>query len=211
MYLIRLLIVGETGVGKTSLLVRFHENNFIFAQKATIGVDYKAKEIQIDSETVKLQIWDTAGQERFRSMTSAFYSRAQGIAITFDVGLRYSFEALPSWIKEINEIAPRGCVLVLCANKIDLSPELWQTKREEYVAFSEEVGIPVIECSASSGLNVQEIFVELGRQVLHSHRSELTQVRDDLDGPSGKSVILADFAERERRRRRERSSCCSKS
>lgn len=104
MYLIRLLIVGETGVGKTSLLVRFHENNFIYAQKATIGVDYKAKEIDIDKETVKLQIWDTAGQERFRSMTAAFYSRAQGIAITFDVGLRCSFEALPSWIKEIHEV-----------------------------------------------------------------------------------------------------------
>lgn len=105
MYLIRLLIVGETGVGKTSLLVRFHENNFIFAQKATIGVDYKAKEIEIDKEVVKLQIWDTAGQERFRSMTAAFYSRAQGIVITFDVGLRCSFDALSSWIREIHEVS----------------------------------------------------------------------------------------------------------
>lgn len=121
MYLIRLLIVGETGVGKTSLLVRFHENNFIFAQKATIGVDYKAKEIQIDSETVKLQIWDTAGQERFRSMTAAFYSRAQGIAITFDVGLRYSFEALPSWIKEINEVSFHPLPLSLCMSELSLT------------------------------------------------------------------------------------------
>jgi Ras-related protein Rab-35 len=77
MYLVRVIIVGDTGVGKTSLLVRFHENNFSSLQKTTIGVDYKAKEIIIDGEAVKLQIWDTAGQERFRSMTAAFYNRAQ--------------------------------------------------------------------------------------------------------------------------------------
>ena len=77
MYLVRVIIVGDTGVGKTSLLVRFHENNFSLAQKTTIGVDYKAKEISIEGEIVKLQIWDTAGQERFRSMTAAFYNRAQ--------------------------------------------------------------------------------------------------------------------------------------
>jgi small GTP-binding protein len=77
MYLVRVIIVGDTGVGKTSLLVRFHENNFSLTQKTTIGVDYKAKEINIEGEIVKLQIWDTAGQERFRSMTAAFYNRAQ--------------------------------------------------------------------------------------------------------------------------------------
>ena len=77
MYLVRVIIVGDSGVGQTSLLVRLHENNFSFAQKTTIGVDYKAKEMSIEGETVKLQIWDTAGQERFRSMTAAFYNRAQ--------------------------------------------------------------------------------------------------------------------------------------
>eukprot|EP01031_Cornospumella_fuschlensis_P031960 gene31960-38643_t len=208
MYLIRLLIVGETGVGKTSLLVRFHENNFIFAQKATIGVDYKAKEIEIDKEVVKLQIWDTAGQERFRSMTAAFYSRAQGIVITFDVGLRCSFEALGSWIREIHEIAPSRCVLILCANKVDLPPELWQVKREEYLTYSEQAGIPIMECSASSGQNVQEMFVELGRHVLQGNREDLTQVRDEQDGNNGKSIILSDFADRERRRKTSKKGCC---
>lgn len=95
---------------------------------------------------------------------------------------------------------------MLCANKVDLAPELWQIKREEYQQFADKMGVMVIECSASTGQNVQEIFVELGRQVLQTHRAELPQVRDDQDGASGRSVILADFAER--RRRKERGACC---
>ncbi len=124
MFLIRLLIVGETGVGKTSLLVRFNEDHFIIDQKTTIGVDYKAKEILIDQERVKLQvsqqnpaiyphftdvcvsqIWDTAGQERFRSMTSAFYNKAQGVVITFDVTQRDSFTSLPNWIRDVRSVS----------------------------------------------------------------------------------------------------------
>ena len=128
MYLVRLLIVGETGVGKTSLLVRFNEDNFISDQKTTIGVDYKAKEVQIDDETVKLQvriiflpispsnlfvkIWDTAGQERFRSMTSAFYSKAQGVVVTFDVTERDTFLALPSWIRDVRMVSMNTYALI---------------------------------------------------------------------------------------------------
>lgn len=122
-YIIRLIIVGETGVGKTSLLIRFNEDNFILDQKTTIGVDYKAKEVKIGEDSVKLQvilsnmwsiffigckkIWDTAGQERFRSMTSAFYGKAQGVVVTFDVGQRDSFVALDSWLRDIKQVFPK--------------------------------------------------------------------------------------------------------
>lgn len=91
---------------------------------------------------------------------------------------------------------------------MDLPPELWQVKKEEYVTFSEQAGIPIMECSASSGQNVQEMFVELGRQVLLSSREDLTQVRDEQDGSNGKSIILADFADRERRRKSSKKGCC---
>lgn len=133
MYLIRLLIVGDTGVGKTSLLIRFHEDQFIVHQKTTIGisvhlwygvwlfvcsgVDYKAKEVKIENEMVKLQvylilknqnqflqIWDTAGQERFRSMTSAFYNKAHGIILVFDVSQEESFRSLNTWIRDIRRV-----------------------------------------------------------------------------------------------------------
>eukprot|EP01035_Chromulina_nebulosa_P018893 gene18893-24689_t len=116
MYLIRILIIGDTSVGKTSLLVRFNENNYIPNQKTTIGVDYKAKEIVIDNENIKLQIWDTAGQERFRSMTAAFYNRAQGIVLTFDVSQRSSFTNLKTWINDIHSVSSSLLPIVLFFN-----------------------------------------------------------------------------------------------
>ena len=87
------------------MLVRFNEDNFVVNQKTTIGVDYKAKEIQIGDEQIKLQIWDTAGQERFRSMTAAFYNRAQGVIITFDVTQRSSFLHLQNWVRDVHQVS----------------------------------------------------------------------------------------------------------
>lgn len=250
MYMIRLLVVGDTGVGKTSLLMRFHEDTFVYAQKATIGVDYKAKEVNINGELVKLQIWDTAGQERFRSVNAAFYNRAHGAVITFDVGQRSSFEALTSWIKEIREVrlflrfllllavllltcihlcaanppprscllssiacqktAPESCVMMLCANKVDLPVEKREVKREEYMKFAEAMGLDIMECSASTGQNVNAMFEELGRQVLGGDRTHLTQLREEVSGHNDKSIILAEFTDRQRRQKKERP-CCSRS
>lgn len=201
MFLIRVLIIGETGVGKTSLLVRFNEGTFTLNQKTTIGVDYKAKELIIkhtvttnaetlsnadakENETddrVKLQIWDTAGQERFRSMTSAFYSKAQGVVLTFDVCQRDSFLSLPSWIKDIRRDAPAGCIIVLCANKVDFEESIWLVKREEFTAFAKQHNFPLFEASGKSGVNVQEMFAELGRVILVEHRAELQEITNGLD------------------------------
>ena len=157
MYLVRVIIVGDTGVGKTSLLVRFHENNFSLAQKTTIGVDYKAKEINIEGEIVKLQIWDTAGQERFRSMTAAFYNRAQGVIVAFDVTNPESFLSLGTWINDVKRDAPPGCFIVLCANKTELPVSSWKVSREEFTRFSEDNGLIIFETSASTGQNVNEV------------------------------------------------------
>eukprot|EP01040_Poterioochromonas_malhamensis_P010821 gene10823-11795_t len=209
MYLIRLIIVGETGVGKTSLLIRFNEDNFILDQKTTIGVDYKAKEISIGEDSVKLQIWDTAGQERFRAMTSAFYSKAQGVVVTFDVSQRDSFTALENWLRDIKQLAPPHCSILLCANKVDLAPDLWRVRKEEYESYAREIGVPLFECSASSGLNVNPMFTELAKQILLSHRSELTKVDSDATGQTGGSIILAEFAERQRKEKKQKSCCKS--
>ena len=174
MYLVRLLVVGDTSVGKTSLLMRFNEGHFLLTQKTTIGVDYKAKEIMIDSDNVKLQIWDTAGQERFRSMTSAFYSRAQGVIVTFDVTQYSSFMALETWVNDVKQNAPAGCTIILCANKTDIPMEKWQVRKEEFMLFAHEHKYTLFEASASSGLNVNEMFTEIGRQVLSKNKNELS-------------------------------------
>ena len=158
MYLIRLLVIGDTGVGKTSLLLRFYDETFSATTKSTIGVDYKAKEVIIGSETVKLQIWDTAGQERFRSMTAAFFGKAQGAVVVFDVSDLDSFEHLTQWIEDIHKSAPADCSIVICANKVDLPPDRWQVSREMFENYSQSSGYPLIETSASNGKNINEVF-----------------------------------------------------
>ena len=186
MYLVRVIIVGDTGVGKTSLLVRFHENNFSLAQKTTIGVDYKAKEINIEGEIVKLQIWDTAGQERFRSMTAAFYNRAQGVIVAFDVTNPESFLSLGTWINDVKRDAPPGCFIVLCANKTELPVTSWKVSREEFTKFSEDNNLIIFETSAATGQNVNEMFMELGKEVVRKIRAELSKQTSNAEDDSVK-------------------------
>ena len=202
-YLIRLLIVGETGVGKTSLLTRFNEGTYAPNQKTTIGVDYKAKEIDIDGDSVKLQIWDTAGQERFRSMTSAFYNKAQGVVLAFDVGQRDTFLALAGWIRDVRRDAPPGCVLILCANKIDLEVEQWKVRREDFELFAKEHDFVVFEASGKTGHNVQELFLELGRQILAKSRADLAEITDET---RGESIVLFNLPPSERKKHSKH--CC---
>jgi len=205
MYLVRLLIIGDSGVGKTSLLVRFNEDTFAQTQKTTIGVDYKAKEVVIKrnattgaegegegdggEDHVKLQIWDTAGQERFRSMTSAFYNKALGVVLTFDVSHRDSFLALPSWISDIRRDASPSCIIVLCANKVDLDESKWQVRREEYAALANQHGFALFEASGKSGQGVQRVFLELGRLIVDKNRGELQEVGGSGSPTSGPIVL----------------------
>lgn len=203
MFLIRLLIVGDSGAGKTSILVRFNENTFNpKSSKTTIGVDYKAKEMIIDGENVKLQIWDTAGQERFRSMTSAFYNKAQGVVLTFDVSQEQSYQSLDTWVRDIRQYSPPGVVIILCANKADLPIEKWAVSREEIKVYASERGLVSFECSASSGLNVTEIFNELGREVLKNSKNVLQKV-DEPTSDKGENLVLFDSPTN-----KEKKGCC---
>ena len=194
------------GVGKTSLLVRFHENNFSNNQKTTIGVDYKAKEITIDGEAVKLQIWDTAGQERFRSMTAAFYNRAQGVIVAFDVSNAESFQSLSTWINDVRRDAPPGCLIILCANKADLPLDSWKVSRQEFMTFASDNSLKLFEASASNGLNVNEMFYELGKQVVAKFRVDLNlQTRENQ---SKQNVLLVSEGNNKAPGNSKASSCC---
>eukprot|EP00605_Chrysophyceae_sp_TOSAG23-4_P001242 GSChrysophyteH1.ASY1.ANO1.1353.1 assembled CDS len=208
-YMMRVLIVGSTDVGKTSLLMRFNDDKFVTNQRTTIGVDYKAKEIDIGTDRVKIQIWDTAGQERFRSMTAAFYYKAQGVILAFDVMQRESFEALSQWLEDIHRDVPEGCCIILCANKVDHEESRWDVKREEFNEFAETQGLSIVETSSKDGTNVNRIFQELGSLILDTGRDNLPHVRTEsedqytvmTDGGS----VLADMA---MKKRKKPSGCC---
>lgn len=121
-YLVKLLLIGDSGVGKSCLLLRFSDDSFTTSFITTIGIDFKIRTIELDGKRVKLQIWDTAGQERFRTITTAYYRGAMGILLVYDVTDKATFENIRNWIKNIELHASNNVNKMLIGNKADMDP-----------------------------------------------------------------------------------------
>jgi len=161
--LFRILLIGDTAVGKSALLVRFTDNLFQDTFIATIGIDFKSKIVNIEGKRIKIQIWDTAGQERFRTITTAYYRTAQGILLTYDVSNTSSFESLGHWAEQIEIHASENVVRFLVGNKCDLKAAV---QAKEVQGLSKKLEIPVFETSAKTGKGVNEMFEALARELL---------------------------------------------
>jgi Ras-related protein Rab-1A len=159
-YLFKLLLIGDSGVGKSSLLTRFTESVFSDSYMSTIGVDFKIQTLMIDDKIVKLQIWDTAGQERFRTITSSYYRGAHGICIVYDTTDVNSFNNINIWLKEINNHCSEKVCIMLIGNKIDLKEER-QVSTEEGKDFADRYNMKFIETSSKTNINVEKMFIDL--------------------------------------------------
>jgi Ras-related protein Rab-2A len=182
-YLFRVLIVGDTGVGKSCFLLRFTENRFKDQHNVTIGVEFGAKTLSIEGHLVKLQIWDTAGQESFRSITRSFYRKADGVLLMYDVTDALSFANCTSWVQEIQENVPeQGNVLYLVGNQVDAEDR--QVTLEEAQALVQSCGLSGCkETSAKTGYNVDTVFQEFGKIMLDrliSHRGSVKSEQSTL-------------------------------
>jgi len=163
-YFFKILLIGDSGVGKSCLLLRFADDSWTDTHISTIGVDFKIKTLKIDDKTIKLQIWDTAGQERFRTITSSYYRGAQGIILVYDCTDQESFNNVKQWMGEIDRYACENVNKLLVGNKTDLVNEKvvdTATARQ----FAESMGIPFIETSAKSATNVESCFVSMARDI----------------------------------------------
>lgn len=183
---VRVLMIGDSGVGKTSLVLRYDDNTFSHKFVTTIGVDYRDKMVSIDGQTVKLQIWDTAGQERFRSLTANFFSRADGIILTFDVTDRTSFEHVRKWMDEIQANAPNDVNVVLCGSKCDVEPAARQISSDEGKQLAESFGVPYFEASAKKNICVEPMFISLATTI--AKRKEEPGVAETVHVSRGPSV-----------------------
>nr|XP_043610986.1 ras-related protein RABC2a-like [Erigeron canadensis] len=164
----KILLIGDSGVGKSSLLVSFISDDDSFQHLApTIGVDFKIKQLTVGGKRLKLTIWDTAGQERFRTLTSSYYRGAQGIILVYDVTRRETFTNLSDiWAKEIDLYSTnQDCVKMLVGNKVDKDTERF-VSREEGIALAKELNCLFLECSARTRENVQQCFEELALKIM---------------------------------------------
>uniref|UniRef100_A0A9J7X5N3 Ras-related protein Rab-35 n=1 Tax=Cyprinus carpio carpio TaxID=630221 RepID=A0A9J7X5N3_CYPCA len=154
-YLFKLLIIGDSGVGKSSLLLRFADNTFSGSYITTIGVDFKIRTVEINGEKVKLQIWDTAGQERFRTITSTYYRGTHGVIVVYDVSSAESFVNVKRWLHEINQNCDDVC-RILVGNKND-DPASKVVETNDAQKFAEQMGIRLFETSAKENINVEDL------------------------------------------------------
>jgi len=173
-FLFKILLIGDSGVGKSCLLLRFADDTYTESYISTIGVDFKIRTIEHKGKVVKLQIWDTAGQERFRTITSSYYRGAHGIIVVYDVTDQVSFNNTKQWLQEIDRYACENVNKMLVGNKADLTTKKvvdYNTAKE----FADSLGFPFLETSAKNSSNVELAFVQMVTQIMARSENQQQQ------------------------------------
>eukprot|EP00105_Crassostrea_gigas_P022091 XP_011441471.1 PREDICTED: ras-related protein Rab-26 isoform X7 [Crassostrea gigas] len=159
------MLIGDSGVGKTCLLVRFKDGAFLSGSFiSTVGIDFRNKVVDVEGTKVKLQIWDTAGQERFRSITRAYYRDANALLLLYDVSNKASFDNIRAWLGEINEYAQEDVVIMLLGNKADMTSER-VIRTEDGERLANEYNVAFMETSAKTGMNVDLAFMAVAKDL----------------------------------------------
>eukprot|EP00274_Cyanoptyche_gloeocystis_P007811 CAMPEP_0196653952 /NCGR_PEP_ID=MMETSP1086-20130531/3626_1 /TAXON_ID=77921 /ORGANISM="Cyanoptyche gloeocystis , Strain SAG4.97" /LENGTH=215 /DNA_ID=CAMNT_0041985419 /DNA_START=92 /DNA_END=739 /DNA_ORIENTATION=- len=183
-YLFIVVTLGDSNVGKTSLLLRFADDSFVDNYVSTIGVDFKNRTIELDGKTVKLQIWDTAGQERFRIISNTYYRLAQGIVVSYDTTNKESFDNVKTWLKRIDKHSRGDVNKILVGTKCDLT-NARQVDYNVAKEFADSLKIPFIETSAKTAYHVDETFVTLAQAIKKRMESAADNADEGQEGFGG--------------------------
>jgi len=175
---LKIVVVGDSGVGKTNLIKRFISNEFSENFKATIGVEFMSKTYRINKHLFKVEIWDTAGQERYKSITAVYYKGAKGALVVYDITDKNTFDNIDKWMLEIKDKTSKDIKLMIIGNKIDLKDER-EVKNEEAMKKAESLRIPLMEASALDSTNVKEAFCDLLKEIYKD-------MKDNLNNPENK-------------------------
>ncbi|XP_064950551.1 ras-related protein RIC2-like [Musa acuminata AAA Group] len=206
-YLFKLVLIGDSGVGKSNLLSRFTRNEFNLESKSTIGVEFAIRSITVDGKILKAQIWDTAGQERYRAITSAYYWGAVGALLVYDVIRHTTFENVSRWLRELRDHTDPNIIVMLIGNKSDLC-HLVAVPTEDGKAYAVRESLYFMETSALEATNVDNAFAEVLTQIYHIVSRKAVEAGDDAASsapPStGERINVKDDASTMRK-----LSCCS--
>ncbi|XP_009802845.1 ras-related protein Rab11D [Nicotiana sylvestris] len=165
-YVFKVVLIGDSAVGKSQILARFARNEFSLDSKATIGVEFQTRTLVIQHKSVKAQIWDTAGQERYRAVTSAYYRGAVGAMLVYDITKRQTFDHIPRWLEELRAHADRNIVIMLIGNKTDLEDQR-AVPTEDAKEFAQKEGLFFLETSAMEATNVEDAFLTVLTEIFN--------------------------------------------
>jgi len=209
-YLFKYIIIGDTGVGKSCLLLQFTDKRFQPVHDLTIGVEFGARMITIDNRQIKLQIWDTAGQESFRSITRSYYRGAAGALLVYDITRRETFSHLTRWLEEARQNAHSSMVIMLIGNKSDLDHRR-QVSFEEGEKFAKEHGLIFLETSAKTAAFVEEAFNNTAQKIYENIQNGIYDVTNEAHGIKvgmGASPQLAQYTPKKDGQKQADSKCC---
>eukprot|EP00602_Paraphysomonas_sp_CaronLab_P006273 CAMPEP_0185024276 /NCGR_PEP_ID=MMETSP1103-20130426/7283_1 /TAXON_ID=36769 /ORGANISM="Paraphysomonas bandaiensis, Strain Caron Lab Isolate" /LENGTH=215 /DNA_ID=CAMNT_0027557197 /DNA_START=59 /DNA_END=706 /DNA_ORIENTATION=- len=207
-YLFKVVLIGDSGVGKSNLLSRFTRNEFNLESKSTIGVEFATKSINVDGKVVKAQIWDTAGQERYRAITSAYYRGAVGALLVYDISKHVTFENVERWLKELRDHAEPNIVVMLVGNKSDLRHRR-TVPTEEAMAFAENNNLAFIETSALDSTGVEEAFRQILTEIyrLMSRKTIAAEGTPSSSLPAGQTLTVT--PENTGKATNKKNGCCN--
>ncbi|KAM7472481.1 hypothetical protein LguiA_010664 [Lonicera macranthoides] len=186
-YVFKIVLIGDSAVGKSQLLARYARNEFSLDSKATIGVEFMARTLVIDHKTIKAQIWDTAGQERYRAVTSAYYRGAVGAMLVYDMTKRQSFDHIPRWLSELRGHADSNITIMLVGNKSDLGTQR-AVSTDEAKEFAEQENLYFMETSALEATNVEPAFLTILTEIYRAVSKKALVANEEAE--SGNSALL---------------------
>ncbi|KAF8411431.1 hypothetical protein HHK36_003980 [Tetracentron sinense] len=193
-YVFKVVLIGDSAVGKSQILARFSRNEFSLDSKATIGVEFQTRTLLIHHKSVKAQIWDTAGQERYRAVTSAYYRGAVGAMLVYDITKRQSFDHIPRWLEELRSHADKNIVIILIGNKSDLEDQR-DVPIEDAKEFAQKEGLFFLETSALESTNVETAFLTVLTEIFNIvNKKNLVASEDRGNGNpaslAGKKIVI---------------------